>query len=96
MRSSQRAANQSKVRSWMTSKSIGQLKYFISNFHKGLPVTKPLHLLQGSGYGTVAYHMVDKTEGILDDAVVSDSFNLKTSLFSSVFESESILTHQTI
>ena len=70
----------------MTSKSIGQLKYFISNFH----------LLQGSGYGTVAYHMVDKTEGILDDAVVSDSFNLKTSLFSSVFESESILTHQTI
>lgn len=63
---------------------------------KGLPITKPLHLLQvgkfqkkdfslhsrtflatlqGSGYGAVPAHMSNgKTDGLMDDAVVSNFF----------------------
>ena len=40
---------------------------------KGLPITKPLHLLQGSGYGAVPAHMSNgKADGPMDDAVVSN------------------------
>lgn len=37
---------------------------------KGEPITKPLHLLQGSGYGAVPFHMSNgKMDSVMDDAV---------------------------
>ena len=43
---------------------------------KGLPIIKPLHLLQGSGYGAVPFHMSEgKADKLMDDGVVSLKIN---------------------